>query len=76
MNKPSDIVRLYRTASRAARRIGQEYKLDEAQLEPMFSQAQIDAIFNEIDYVNTVEGMLEGRFAALDAIPNGERGGA
>lgn len=66
--KPSDIVRMYRVVSRSASRVGQKFVLDEKRLEPSFSQEQIDAIFAEIDYIESLELMIDGRLAALDGI--------
>lgn len=68
-NKPSDIVRMYRSVARSAACVGQEFVLNEKRLEPMFSQAQIDAIFAELDYIKNLERMIDGRLAALDAMP-------
>jgi hypothetical protein len=76
MNRPSEIVAMYRVASKCAARIGQAYILDERRLETMFSQAQIDGIFAEIEYVEEAEKLIESRLAALDALalPNGHQG--
>jgi hypothetical protein len=68
--RPSEIVAMYRVASRCAARIGQEYVLDERRLEPSFSQEQIDGIFAEIEYVAQMESQLEIRLAALDTLPS------
>lgn len=68
-NKPSEIVRLYRSASRSAGHIGQKFELDERRLEPTFSQAQIDGIFDAIEYVEGLERQITARLAALDVIP-------
>ena len=70
-NRPSDIIALYRHASRAARRDGKKYVLNEHQLGSMFSRAQIDGIYAEIEYIESMERQLEARLAALDALPNG-----
>ena len=67
--KPSDIVEVYRSATRAARRIGQEFRIDEKRLEPMFSQRQIDAIFAEIENVEAMENQYQARLVALDGLP-------
>lgn len=73
--KPSEIVRLYRTASRAAERIGQKFVLDEMRLEPMFSQEQIDGIFAEIEYIEREERLFDVRLAALDSFTPADRTG-
>lgn len=73
MNRPSEIVCMFRVASKAADRIGQKYVLDERRLEPMFSQAQIDGIFSEIEYIENMERLFELRLVALDALPAPKR---
>lgn len=64
---------MYRTASRAADRIGQKYVLDERRLESMFSQQQIDGIFAEIEYIENAERIFEARLAALDVLTPAQR---
>ena len=59
---------MYRVVSQSAKRMGQQFVLDEARLEPSFSQEQIDGIFAELDYIEGLERLIDGRLAALDAI--------
>lgn len=68
MKNPSDIVRVAEAAMIAARRIGREFKLDDRRLESFgFSQAQIDAIHEEIDHLETMFRIQQLRYAKLDA---------
>lgn len=70
--RPSDIVRVYRSAAEAAARVGGEFKLDERRLEAIgLNQSQIDGIFAEIEHLEEMDAAQKLRFALLDAQTNG-----
>lgn len=65
--KPSKVVTICRHANVAASRVGATFKLDERRLEGFgLSQAQIDGIYVELEWIDNMERELRMRLARLD----------